>query len=646
MKPWHALGAGLLATTLLSACGGDSNNNANGGGDTVATPDSIKLVYQGRYEAGSFDKSAAEIPAYDSGSRRLFVVNAEQGVLDVLDLSDPSAPQKVGTLSATDVADNVEVNSVAVYNGLVAVAIESDPKTDNGFVAIYQADDLSLLGSVEVGAQPDMVAFTPDGSKVLTANEGEPSDDYSVDPDGSISIVDITDPENPAVSTAGFGAFDAQELRDMGVRIYGPNAASAAQNLEPEYIAISADSATAWVTLQENNALAKIDIAAGEVTDILPLGEIDRSTVPMDFSDDDEVINITTYDGVVGLYQPDAIHAYSANGSTWLVTANEGDARAWGEDNDAYWGEEADDEVDPPVVCEPDASQGFVEEFRVKHLVHASGFDRRCGDDMPPQLRNLAEGALLDPAVFGYCGATAGDPGDCREDDVLGRLNITWVHGYKTDENGDPLMYTDAGVQDDAGTRIMYDTLYSYGGRSFSIWDEDGNQVFDSGDAIEQFLASDDCWLGEDRDEACQDYFNTGHDEIDALDSRSDAKGPEPEGLTIGAIGDKTFLFLGLERMGGVLVYDITDPAAPVYQDYLNSRNYWGDGGGSDDIEDLIDDGQIAESEIGSVVGDLGPEGLVFIPVADSPNGKALLVVGHEVSGTTAVYEVQSVFSE
>ncbi len=649
MTPWHVLGASLLAATLLTACGGDSDDNNNpgsdSGGETVATPDSIRLAFQGRYQSGRFDKSAAEIPAYDSGSQRLFVVNAEEGVLDVLDFSDPSAPKKLGSLSVGEVSANAQVNSVAVMNGLMAVAIESEPKTANGFVALYQAQDLSLLGSVEVGAQPDMVAFTPDGSKVLAANEGEPSDDYSVDPEGSISIVDISDAANPTVTTAGFGAFDAATLRDRGVRIYGPNA-SVSQDLEPEYIAISGDSQTAWVTLQENNALAKVDILAGEVTDILPLGEIDRGVVAMDFSDDDEVINITTQAGVVGLYLPDAIHAYQANGGTYLVTANEGDARAWGEDNDAYWGEEADDEAEPPVVCEPDASQGFVEEFRVKHLVHASGFDRRCGDDMPPQLRALAEGALLDPAVFGYCGASAGEPGACRDDDVLGRLNISWVQGYKTDDNGDPLLFNDAGEQDDGGNRIMYDTLYSYGGRSFSIWDEDGNQVFDSGDMIEQFLASEDCWLGQNRDVACPDFFNTGHDEINAMDSRSDAKGPEPEGLTVGVIGNKTFLFLGLERMGGVLVYDITDPAAPIYQDYLNSRNYWGGGGSSEDIEDLIDDGLIAESQIGTIAGDLGPEGLVFIPAADSPSGEALLVVGHEVSGTTAVYQVESVFSE
>ena len=629
------LGASVILAATLSACGGDSNESDAVVDEAVRTPDSIKLSYVSRYSTGSFDASAAEIPAYDAASQRLFVVNAEQGELDVLDLSDPENPVKIDAISAAGIAVGAEVNSVAASHGLVAVAIEADPKTDNGFVALYQASDLTLLRSKEVGAQPDMVAFTPDGTRVLTANEGEPSDDYQIDPDGSISIVDFSDPANPTVSTADFTAYNGQEdaLRSQGVRIYGPGA-SAAQDLEPEYIAVSADGSTAWVVLQENNALAKVDIATATVTDIVTLGESDRSVAGngIDASDDDGVIDIKTFAGVVGLYQPDAIHAYTVNGNTYLVTANEGDARAWGEDNDAYWGEEADEDAVPPVVCMPNASLGFVEEFRVKHLVHNSGFDRRCGDDLPPQLSALADGALLDPAVFGYCGAEAGDSGDCRDDDVLGRLKITWTMGYNTNADGSPKMYNDAGEEDaGAGDRIMYDTLYSYGGRSFSIRDEDGALVFDSGDAIEQFLASDDCKLGSDRSIDCADYFNTGHDEGDAMDSRSDAKGPEPEGLTIGQIGDKHFLFLGLERMGGVLVYDITDPTAPLYQDYLNSRETW----------DVDPDAGNLEG-----YGDLGPEGLVFIPAADSANGKALLVVGNEVSGSTAIYEVQSVFNE
>lgn len=628
MKPWLALGAGtLLATTLLTGCGGDSDNDNDVTPPAAdPTPASVKLNFLGRHSSGQFDESAAEIPAYHAGSQRLFVVNANKGALDILSLADPANPTLEDTLLTDDLSAGSEVNSVAVRGDLVAIAVQAGTKTDTGFLALYDANTLQRISFVPVGALPDMVAFTPDGHYVLTANEGEPNDDYSVDPEGSISVIDIRDPADPVEARATFTAFNGQQadLKAAGVRIYGPNA-TVARDLEPEYIAIADDSATAWVTLQENNALARLDIASASVTDILPLGEKDLSLDGngIDASDEDGAINIRTFDGVVGLYQPDAIHAYSAGGSTWLVTANEGDARAWGEDNDAYWGTEGSG-------CAGDPSQGFVEEFRVKHLVHASGFDRRCGDDLPPQLRALGAGALLNPDTFAYCGASAGDPGECRDDEVLGRLNITWTEGYRTDANGDPLLFTAAGVQDNVnGDRLMYDKLYAYGGRSFSIWSEDGELVFDSGDAIEQFLASDECKLGTQRTLDCKDYFNSGHDEGNAFDSRSDAKGPEPEGLTLGHLGDKTFLFLGLERMGGVLVYDITDPTAPQRVDYLNTRDDWT----TDDPGSVL-----------AAAGDLGPEGLVFIPAGDAPDGRALLVVGNEVSGTVSVYEVESLF--
>jgi hypothetical protein len=303
-------------------------------------------------------------------------------------------------------------------------------------------------------------------------------------------------------------------------------------------------------------------------------------------------------------------------GKTYLVTANEGDARAWGEDNAAY-------------LKGFDASKGFVEEFRVKHLVHTGGFDRRKNDDLPPQLRALAAGALLNPEVFAYCGATAGNPGACRDDDVLGRLNISWTMGYRKDAAGKPVMFNTAGVQDPAGNRIMYDALYSYGGRSFSIRDEAGAVVWDSGDQFERYLAGDICKLGPNRDIPCSTYFNSGHDKVGTLDARSAAKGPEPEGVTLGKIGNKTFAFIGLERMGGIMVYDITTPTAPVFVDYFNTRANWA----------------ADPSTVLSTVGDLGPEGLTFVSAANSPSGRALLIVGNEVSGTTSVYNIAQTFA-
>ncbi len=603
----------------LAACGGGGDDAPAAPPAPVpttpapeATPVGLTLEKIGGFSTGQFGVSAAEIPAFDAASKRLFVVNAQLGAVDVLDLSNPANPVKINVLDATAVLAGAEINSVAVYNGIVAVAIQAPVKTDNGRMALYRASDLALLGSVAVGALPDMVTFTPDGNTVLVANEAEPSDDYQIDPEGSVSVIDVRNPAAPVERKATFTAFNGQEatLRAQGVRIYGPGA-TAAKDLEPEYIAVSADGTTAWVTLQENNALAKVDIANATVTAVLPLGFKDHGAVgnELDAADEEKLINIRNWAGVRGMYLPDSMASYSVGGQTYLVTANEGDARAWGEGNAAYWA--------------GDASQGFVEEFRVKHLVNRNGWAGRAGDDLPPQLSALATGGLLNPATFGYCGAIAGDPAGCRADNALGRLNISWTMGYRTNPDGSPMMFSAAGVADPAGTRLMYDQLYSYGARSFSIWDANGTLVWDSGSAIEKFIERADCRLGSNRSIPCATYFNSGHDEGDAMDSRSDAKGPEPEGLTLGRIGNKTFAFIGMERMGGVLVYDITNPLAPTRVDYLNTRDEW-----------LTDPPSLATA------GDLGPEGLVFIAAKDSPNGKPLLVVGNEVSGTTAVLQL------
>ena len=610
--------ASLLMTAVLAACGGGSDAPAPApapGPVVEATPASLRLEKIGSYSTGQYEVSAAEIPAFDAASRRLFVVNAQLGAVDVLNLANPANPVKVGTLDATAVLAGASINSVAVFNGTVAVAIQAPVKTDPGRMALYRASDLSLISSVTIGALPDMLTFTPDGSTVLVANEGEPSDDYQTDPEGSISVIDVRNLAAPVVRNASFTAFNSQAaaLRTAGVRIYGPGA-TVAQDLEPEYISVSADGRTAWVTLQENNALAKVDIASATVTDVLPLGYKDHGVAgnELDVSDRDNTINIRTWAGVRGMYQPDAMASYTAGGQTYLVTANEGDARAWGEGNPDYLG------TQNPAL-------GFIEELRVSALARTAGWQV-----VPPQLRSVAgaptlAGALLDPAVFGYCGAVAGNPGTCIANGELGRLNISWTQGYKTDALGAPLRYNAAGVQDAAGDRLMYDRLYSYGARSFSIWNANGGLVWDSGAAIERFLASSDCRLGSARNIPCATYFNSGHNEGNALDSRSDAKGPEPEGLAVGKIGNKTFAFIGLERIGGVLVYDITNPAAPTRVDYLNTRDEWTT--------------QPSAANL-ATTGDLGPEGLVFIPAAQSPNGRPLLVVGNEVSGTTAVMQL------
>lgn len=583
----------VLLTALLSvglvACN-DNNDNNNKSEQIEPTPETIKLSVLGHYKTNIFAESAAEIPAYDAASKRLFVVNAQKGLVDVLDASKPEQPVHIAELSARDYLADSEVNSVAVHNGIVAIAVQAKNKTDAGLVVFFNAKDLSFMSKVAVGSLPDMLTFSPNGKTVLVANEAEPNDDYSIDPEGSVSIIDIQDIKQPKASIADFRAWNSQkaDLMAKGVRIFGPNS-TVAQDLEPEYITISGDSKTAWVTLQENNAIARIDIAQQKVTDIYPLGYKDHGVMgnELDVSDRDSKIDIKTWTGLVGMYQPDSIANYQVNGQTYLVTANEGDSREWLKDEDAYFA--------------GNLAQGYVENIRMKHLFNSKGFNAE--GDYPAHLQKIAngvKGAKLNPVTFAYCGATATEVGDCRKDGNLGRLNIAWNMGYQTNADGSPKL--------DANGRLTYDKLYAYGARSFSIWNTQGQLVWDSGSEFEKKVA-----------ELFPTYFNSDHEAV-SLDDRSDNKGPEPEGITLGTIGAKTFAFIGLERMSGVMVYDITTPMQPKFIEYFTTRNF-------------------VETD-SAKQGDLGPEGLIFIAAKDSPNGKPLLVVGNEVSGSTAIYQV------
>ncbi len=512
----------------------------------TAAPASAQFMTPiGSYGAGVFDDSAAEIPAYDPVSQRLFVVNATVGV-DVLDLSDPTMPTKVTTIAAPG------ANSVDVSNGVLAIAQAAAVETDPGGVLFYDAAGNfgDTLATATVGALPDMLTFTPDGTRLLVANEGEPG---AVDPEGSVSIIDLNLAAGPTltpiVSTVGFGSFtfaNTPTTRTPGsdpgqsVRI-DPAAASLAADVEPEYIAVAPDGTKAFVTLQEANTVAVVDLTSNTVASLLPLGLIDH-TLPnqgLDASDLDAGVNIANWP-VFGMFMPDAIASYEANGNTYFVTANEGDDR--GEDE---------------------------------------------------RIANLT----LEPGVF---------PANIQDDDQLGRLGVsTW--------DGDP---------DGDGD---YDALYSYGTRSFTIFDEAGQIVFDSGDTLEQVTAATPGVV-----------FNATNDENDSFESRSDNKGPEPEAIEIAELGGVTYAFVGLERVGGVAVFDITDPANSTFVDYVNPRDF----GVSDTLLEaaVVAAAGTITSDLGSL--DLGPEGLLFIDALDSPNGLPLLVVANEVSGTTTIYQV------
>jgi 2',3'-cyclic-nucleotide 2'-phosphodiesterase/3'-nucleotidase/5'-nucleotidase len=509
----------------------------------------------GRFSTGVYNNTAAEISAFDVKSKRLFVNSGIDTSIKVVDLSNPANPTQINVISLKPYGS--DITSVACKNGIVAAAIiDSLGKTENGKVVFFNASTLAYIAQVDVGANPDMLTFTPDGKRVLVANEGEPNNDYTIDREGSISIINITNGianlTQANVQTAGFTQFNNQVI-DKRIKITGRIQQSGnflrnstlAEDLEPEYIAVSENSQTAWATCQENNCIAEIDIATATVTKLIPLGYKNHNLAGngIDASDNGSTINIANYP-VFGMYQPDAIAYMKAGNGNYLISANEGDVRAdWGSANN--------------------------EEVRFGNASY-----------------------VVDTAKFGGAAMVTA----MKANTAMGRLNVTNKYG---DFNNDG----------------KFDSVFCYGARSFSIWDANaGTLVWDSKDEFEQRTAI-----------LFPNNFNASNSN-NTKDNRSDDKGPEPEALTIGKILDSTYAFVGLERIGGVMIYNITNPANPYFVNYINTRNFSVTPGS----------GTLA------TVGDLGPEGIMFVPAAQSPNGKDILLVSNEISGTVAIIQLNN----
>jgi hypothetical protein len=559
----------------------------------------LQLSLVDSYFSGSeFDTSSAEIVSYDKCSDKLYVVNSQAASIDVLALNaNNSAPSKTGNidLSLAAAAAGIEIgaaNSVSAKQGLVAVAIEAKVKQNPGLIALYRSDDLSLLATYPTGALPDMVILSSDGQTILTANEGEPSGDYTNDPEGSITIVDISNgysQESAVVKQVSFSSFNVGGSRHSelaaNVRTVGPAGTSVAQDLEPEYIALNSDNTKAYVALQENNAIAIIDIATARVEAIKGLGEKSWNAASghaLDASNKDGGVGaFASYEQLVGLYMPDTIASFSIDGADYIISANEGDGReyiysttqqtcetashSW--DGGEYQVGGVDADADK-YANEPDDCISFTDETRGGKIV-----------DLVDDLHPLK--VALD------------------DNNQLKRIKVVSdKDSYSADDN-----------------------IVTFGARSFSIWNEQAELVYDSGDDIAERVFAID-----------SNNFNATNDNNQSADNRSDDKGIEPEAVAVAEINGKQFAFIGLERQGGIIVYDVTEPAAPIYQSYINNRDF------SEPVCTEVDEGSDCQNDTyNSAAGDLGPESIDYFTRA----GQHFIAVGNEVSGTTAVYEIR-----
>lgn len=631
------------------------------------------------FHTGIFEDGAAEISAYDKVGKRLFTVNAADKRIDAINLGDPAAPGLAFTIDIAPYGNNA--NSVVAGNGFLAAAIEADPATDPGQVVFFDLDG-NFLNAVTVGALPDMIALSPTGTHLLVANEGEPDDDYTLDPEGSISVINIAGGvaalTQADVHTAGFAAFESDRwsLEDaidnwapatlpsayanwgatnaIGTRTaihgttffgaQGPLQAGAhtltfhSQITGAQHAALSfayfaeglaaGDSLGYWTTYdgQDFTDADYVDLgatggwtpvaitidpalhqsvafrfharlAAGATAGldnvkfsrlapgVRVFGNNDMQTVQQDLEPEYIAISADGTTAWASIQEANALAIIDVATAqvTHVVPLGTKDHLLPGNGLDASNDDDAVHIANWPVkgLYMPDAISTIHANGNT-YVLSANEGDSRDYDGYGEEAR--IRDLLLDPTAFP-------DWETLQEDGALGRLKTTLSLG-DTDLDGD------------------VDELHAFGARSFSVWNAAGGLVWDSGDAFEQQIAA--LFPGQ---------FNSDHADNDSFDGRSDDKGPEPEALTTAVIEGRTYAFIGLERMGGVMVYDVTDPAQPQFLQYFNDRNF-------------AVDAATAEA------GDLGPEGLLFIPKADSPNGRDLLVVSNEVSGTIGILQI------
>lgn len=506
----------------------------------VPTPTgTLSVTPVGTYSGGG--GAASEIVAFDAATNRAFISNGLTRAIDIVDFSTQSTPTLITSVSITGYGS--DITSVATKGGVVAAALTNAPtgaesNTPQAGSVLLLDTSGTVLKQLTVGVLPDAITFSRDGRTLVVAGEAEPicsttspgSAAAAQDPLGTVSIIDLSNGAADAtVSILDFSAFDKTDLLAENVRIFFPNS-TAAQDLEPEYPTVSADGTRAWVTLQENNALAIVDLVNRQILDVVSLGYKDHSLAEnaLDASDRDgpsngKATNITTWP-LLGMYQPDAISAFDTPAGEFLATANEGDARGYS--------------------C-------FNEEVRIASLNYT-------GSSISSTLRTNAQ---------------------------LGRLNSTTAFP----------------------TASPITQLYSYGARSFSIWSTSGTLVWDSGDEIERWIAA-----------TYPTQHNGENGVLAEYDARSDNKGAEPEGLVVGKVGGRSIAFVGLERAGGVVTYDVTVPTAPTFNSYVNPL-FIGSGPGSTDK---------------------GPEGLTFVGACEMSDGVPVVLVANEISGTTTMYRV------
>ncbi|NDB37734.1 MAG: hypothetical protein EB040_05315 [Actinobacteria bacterium] len=503
-------------------------------------------------------EGSGEIATFHPGSKRIFATNGVKNAIDIFDISNVAAPKKVGSVSLAPYGN--DVTSVAAGRDVVAAAVlvsekfsaTGAPTTPNGKLVVFDTNGKVLSSPDILGVLPDAVTFAPNGTTALVAIEAslvcakddpattaKEDTDYSKasDPEGGVSIVDLSNPAAPVVKFAGFSQFNVAQMRAKGIALSSV-VNSVAKDFEPELIT-AVDNTYAYVTIQEANAIGKLNIETASFESITRAFESKLSLTARDTSDRDSGAGPRNYANVVGASQPDAIAGFKIGSGHYFVTANEGDAREY--------------------TCLND--------------------DLR-GSSLKVDSRRFPTWSALSASA------------------ALGRAKVNPNIGDK-DGDGD------------------IDTIHLRGSNSMTMY-RNGMVLWDSGDLLDQIqisafgVANINGSHSLSSDKSTMNYV--GQD-------RSDDKGSEPEGVAVGMVGDRRVAILGLERMTALVVFDITEPRSPVFQEWLQMLP--------------------AKATPAKDVKHFSPEGIVFVPADKSPSGKALFITSYELSGSLSIHQIE-----
>ncbi|MEL6746830.1 MAG: hypothetical protein AAFO79_03320, partial [Pseudomonadota bacterium] len=565
----------------------------------VSVQAQLVATIPGRADAGAMASASVH---HDAQRKQFLVVNRADLTIDRLVLTTSGEIEQAGSLDLK--THGARLTGVAIGGELTAAIVQPDEATGLGRLVVLGKDD-RIVRQVSVGAGPTAVAFTPDGRFILVANEGAPSTDYRIDPEGSVTIVAVAD---WSVQTVRFDNIVPQVL-GSSIHLPSPLDTTIAQDLEPAFVAVSPDGGHAFVTLQENNAVAVVDLETATVTRVIEAGTQDYRQIALDGSDKDGRTALRNAP-IAAFRQPAQVASYTVGGQTYLVTTNQGaprnyagfmeakrlsqvrldpaafgavfppesEAPARGPVSAPGAAQPADGvQASTPALPDSDAarSDGPVIAAGETPSAAAQGGPRApsialagsalrpvnqsvqpaaAGRDVRPTRSDGAPDLIANQTARGPDGGAQaplaaeplGPPAPWRApfqaDDVLGRLFISTVRG-DYDADGD------------------YDAIYAFGGRSFSIYQMQGDLVFDSGDELARVLSG-----------VFPEWFNSSGT-IATFDQRSPLHGVEPYALALGVMAGRTLAFIGLRGMGGVVVYDVTVPQVPRFLEYLvNNR--------------------------------------------------------------------------